>query len=220
MTPEQEHKAKMALLRVRLDKMIRKAALEQRNHCIENVSFFGLPYRLLMDLQKGKLQPPEQIPLNKFYPQQQMSKKCYDVICQRKLAASPTDSLIYYLAPPEGERESARKLEKEIEQEEQRKEYTPESMREYYFTVFLSLINIDEIKNHEWTGNPIAPAEAERLKKHYKKRLADYEANQGKYSPFLLKADDTTEYPDYFLKIQREESEGKHEESKDTSAGN
>ena len=43
---------------------MKSAALTRRNQCIKDVSFFGLPYRILFSLD----QPPDQMPLSRFYP--------------------------------------------------------------------------------------------------------------------------------------------------------
>ena len=64
MTPEQMAKAERAIHRKQIQDILRRHALERRNQCIKDVSFFGLPYRVLYSLE----QPPDQTPLSRFYP--------------------------------------------------------------------------------------------------------------------------------------------------------
>ena len=64
MDERQKEAAERALHKVEMNELMKSAALKRRNQCIKDVSFFGLPYRILFSLD----QPPDQMPLSRFYP--------------------------------------------------------------------------------------------------------------------------------------------------------
>ena len=64
MDERQKEAAERALHRVEMDELMKRIALRHRIDCINDVSFYDLPFRVLYSLN----QPPEQIPLSKFYP--------------------------------------------------------------------------------------------------------------------------------------------------------
>lgn len=65
MTDEQMEKAKQALKDVRSKKLTQQIALHRRQHCLEAMKVFCLPYRVLYDHRGAD---PDERPLNKYYP--------------------------------------------------------------------------------------------------------------------------------------------------------
>ena len=64
MDERQKEAAERALHRVEMDELMKRIALRHRIDCINDVSFYGLPYRLLYDLE----QSADEVPLSRFYP--------------------------------------------------------------------------------------------------------------------------------------------------------
>lgn len=177
MTPEQMAKAERAIHRKQIQDILRRHALERRNQCIKDVSFFGLPYRVLYSLQ----QPPDQTPLSRFYPFRACSaetearvKKALEEARERQGDLSEAE---------------ARAIQKEIESID----YTPQDQRDYYFTPFLADWDFSSFKIWDWTGNKIPSAEAARLRQHYTERQKMYMENPERYSPPVLKSADNPE---------------------------
>ena len=65
MTDEQMEKAKQALKDVRSKKLMQQIALHRRQHCLEAMKVFCLPYRVLYDHRGAD---PDERPLNRYYP--------------------------------------------------------------------------------------------------------------------------------------------------------
>lgn len=177
MTPEQMAKAERAIHRKQIQDILRRHALERRNQCIKDVSFFGLPFRVLYSLQ----QPPDQTPLSRFYPFRACSaetearvKKALEEARERQGDLSEAE---------------ARAIQKEIESID----YTPQDQRDYYFTPFLADWDFSSFKIWDWTGNKIPSAEAARLRQHYTERQKMYMENPERYSPPVLKSADNPE---------------------------
>lgn len=174
MTPEQMEKAERALFRKQVRDIMRRHALERRNECIQNVSFFNLPFRVLYSLN----QPPDQILLSRFYP--------------FRAARAETEEQINEAL--QREREQAGELSdermNEIRTAIESIDYTPADQREYYFTAFLTGWDFSHFKDWDWTGNKIPPAEAERLRAYYTERQGMYEDHPERFAPPALKADD------------------------------
>ena len=63
MTPEQMEKAERAIFHKKIQDILKRHALERRNSCIQDVSFYGLPFRVLYSLNQSE----SQIPLSRFY---------------------------------------------------------------------------------------------------------------------------------------------------------
>ena len=174
MTPEQMAKAERAIHRKQIQDILRRHALERRNQCIKDVSFFGLPYRVLYSLQ----QPPDQTPLSRFYPFR---------ACSAETEARVKEAL-----------EEARERRGELPDEEiqairerlEATDYTPEADRERLFTCFLQGWDFTAFKIWDWTGNRITAEEADRLRAYYAERQKQYQDHPERFSPPALKADD------------------------------
>ena len=174
MTPEQMAKAERAIHRKQIQDILRRHALERRNQCIKDVSFFGLPFRVLYSLQ----QPPDQTPLSRFYPFR---------ACSAETEARVKEAL-----------EEARERRGELPDEEiqairerlEARDYTPEADRERLFTCFLQGWDFTAFKIWDWTGNRITAEEAERLRAYYAEKQKQYQDHPERFSPPALKADD------------------------------
>lgn len=174
MTPEQMAKAERAIHRKQIQDILRRHALERRNQCIKDVSFFGLPFRVLYSLQ----QPPDQTPLSRFYPFR---------ACSAETEARVKEAL-----------EEARERRGELPDEEiqairerlEATDYTPEADRERLFTCFLQGWDFTAFKIWDWTGNRITAEEADRLRAYYTDRQKQYQDHPERFSPPALKADD------------------------------
>ena len=174
MTPEQMAKAERAIHRKQIQDILRRHALERRNQCIKDVSFFGLPYRVLYSLQ----QPPDQTPLSRFYPFR---------ACSAETEARVKKAL-----------EEARERRGELPDEEiqairerlEATDYTPEADRERLFTCFLQGWDFTAFKIWDWTGNRITAEEADRLRAYYAEKQKQYQDHPERFSPPALKADD------------------------------
>lgn len=174
MTPEQMAKAERAIHRKQIQDILRRHALERRNQCIKDVSFFGLPYRVLYSLE----QPPDQTPLSRFYPFR---------ACSAETEARVKKAL-----------EEARERQGELSDEEiqeirerlEATDYTPEADRERLFTCFLEGWDFSAFKIWDWTGNRITAEEADRLRAYYTDRQKQYQDHPERFSPPALKADD------------------------------
>lgn len=164
MTEQQKVAAERALRKLKLADLQKRAALRRRNRCINDVAFYGLPFRVLYDLN----QPPEQIPLNRFYPYRARS--------------SEMELQIEEARQQNGGHLTAEAIESA--------EYTPETLREYYFTCFLSGVDFGTFRGWDWTGEPIPEAAAEALKEKYTARQQDFLKNPDKYAAPALKKDD------------------------------
>ena len=174
MTPEQMAKAERAIHRKQIQDILRRHALERRNQCIKDVSFFGLPFRVLYSLQ----QPPDQTPLSRFYPFR---------ACSAETEARVKEAL-----------EEARERRGELPDEEiqairerlEATDYTPEADRERLFTCFLQGWDFSTFKSWDWTGNKIPAEEADRLRAYYAEKQKQYQDHPERFSPPALKADD------------------------------
>lgn len=174
MTPEQMAKAERAIHRKQIQDILRRHALERRNQCIKDVSFFGLPFRVLYSLQ----QPPDQTPLSRFYPFR---------ACSAETEARVKEAL-----------EEARERRGELPDEEiqairerlEATDYTPEADRERLFTCFLQGWDFTAFKIWDWTGNRITAEEADRLRAYYAEKQKQYQDHPERFSPPALKADD------------------------------
>ena len=174
MTPEQMAKAERAIHRKQIQDILRRHALERRNQCIKDVSFFGLPFRVLYSLQ----QPPDQTPLSRFYPFR---------ACSAETEARVKEAL-----------EEARERRGELPDEEiqairerlEATDYTPEADRERLFTCFLQGWDFTAFKIWDWTGNRITAEEADRLRAYYAETQKQYQDHPERFSPPALKADD------------------------------
>lgn len=174
MTPEQMAKAERAIHRKQIQDILRRHALERRNQCIKDVSFFGLPYRVLYSLE----QPPDQTPLSRFYPFR---------ACSAETEARVKKAL-----------EEARERQGELSDEEIQEirerleaiDYTPEADRERLFACFLEGWDFQNFRLWDWTGNKITAEEADRLRACYTERQKQYQDHPERFSPPALKADD------------------------------
>ena len=54
MTEQQKAAAERALRKVELADLQKRAALRRRNRCIKDVTFYGLPFRVLYDLNQPR----------------------------------------------------------------------------------------------------------------------------------------------------------------------
>lgn len=174
MTPEQMEKAERAIHKKKLQDITKRLSLERRNHCIEDVSFFGLPFRILFSLK----QPESQIPLSKFYPYRAAGAGIEEAI----------NEALQREREQFGEISDARL--NEIRTDIESRDYTPADQREYYFSCFLSGWDFSHFKNWDWTGNKIPPTEAERLRAYYTERQGMYEDHSERFAPPALKAND------------------------------
>ena len=174
MDERQKEAAERALHRVEMNELMKSAALKRRNQCIKDVSFFGLPYRVLFSLD----QPPDQTPLSRFYPFR---------ACSAETEARVKEAL-----------EEARERRGELPDEEiqairerlEARDYTPEADRKQLFTCFLEGWDFSTFKNWDWTGNRITAEEADRLRAYYAERQKQYQDHPERFSPPALKADD------------------------------
>lgn len=174
MDERQKEAAERALHRVEMNELMKSAALKRRNQCIKDVSFFGLPYRVLFSLD----QPPDQTPLSRFYPFR---------ACSAETEARVKEAL-----------EEARERRGELPDEEiqairerlEARDYTPEADRKQLFTCFLEEWDFSTFKNWDWTGNRITAEEADRLRAYYTDRQKQYQDHPERFSPPALKADD------------------------------
>lgn len=174
MDERQKEAAERALHRVEMDELMKRIALRHRIDCINDVSFYGLPYRLLYDLE----QSPEQVPLNHFYPRRACSsetkKRAWEAVqAARDSRGELTD-------------EEVQKIRENIESAD----FTPEADREQLFTCFLEGWDFSTFKNWDWTGNKIPAEEADRLRACYTERQKQYQDHPERFSPPALKADD------------------------------
>lgn len=174
MDERQKEAAERALHRVEMNELMKSAALKRRNQCIKDVSFFGLPYRVLFSLD----QPPDQTPLSRFYPFR---------ACSAETEARVKEAL-----------EEARERRGELPDEEiqairerlEARDYTPEADRKQLFTCFLEEWDFSAFKNWDWTGNRITAEEADRLRAYYTDRQKQYQDHPERFSPPALKVDD------------------------------
>ena len=174
MDERQKEAAERALHKVEMNELMKSAALKRRNQCIKDVSFFGLPYRILFSLD----QPPDQMPLSRFYPFR---------ACSAETEARVKEAL-----------EEARERRGELPDEEiqairerlEATDYTPEADRERLFTCFLEGWDFSTFKSWDWTGNKIPAEEADRLRAYYTERQKQYQDHPERFSPPALKADD------------------------------
>lgn len=177
MDERQKEAAERALHRVEMDELMKRIALRHRIDCINDVSFYGLPYRLLYDLE----QSADEVPLSRFYP--------------HRAARAETEARVKKALTEARERQGdlseaeARAIQKEIESID----YTPQDKRDYYFTPFLADWDFSSFKIWDWTGNKIPSAEAARLRQHYTERQKMYMENPERYSPPVLKSADNPE---------------------------
>lgn len=174
MNERQKEAAERALHRVEMNELMKSAALKRRNQCIKDVSFFGLPYRVLFSLD----QPPDQTPLSRFYPFR---------ACSAETEARVKKAL-----------EEARERQGELSDEEIQEirerleaiDYTPEADRERLFACFLEGWDFSTFKSWDWTGNKIPAEEADRLRAYYTERQKQYQDHPERFSPPALKVDD------------------------------
>lgn len=174
MDERQKEAAERALHRVEMNELMKSVALKRRNQCIKDVSFFGLPYRVLFSLD----QPPDQTPLSRFYPFR---------ACSAETEARVKEAL-----------EEARERRGELPDEEiqairerlEATDYTPEADRERLFTCFLQGWDFTAFKIWDWTGNRITAEEADRLRAYYAEKQKQYQDHPERFSPPALKADD------------------------------
>lgn len=174
MDEHQKEAAERALHRAEMNELMKSVALKRRNQCIKDVSFFGLPYRVLFSLD----QPPDQTPLSRFYPFR---------ACSAETEARVKEAL-----------EEARERRGELPDEEiqairerlEARDYTPEADRKQLFTCFLEGWDFSTFKNWDWTGNRITAEEADRLRAYYTDRQKQYQDHPERFSPPALKADD------------------------------
>lgn len=174
MNERQKEAAERALHRVEMNELMKSAALKRRNQCIKDVSFFGLPYRVLYSLQ----QPPDQMPLSRFYPFR---------ACSAETEARVKEALA------EARERRGELSDEEIQEIRERLEaidYTPEADRERIFACFLKGWGFSTFKNWDWTGNKIPEEEADRLRAYYTERQKQYQDHPERFSPPALKADD------------------------------
>lgn len=183
MDERQKEAAERALHRVEMDELMKRIALRHRIDCINDVSFYGLPYRLLYDLE----QSPEQVPLNHFYPRRACSsetkKRAWEAVqAARDSRGELTD-------------EEVQKIRENIESAD----FTPEADRERLFTCFLDGVDFSAYRSWDWTGKPVTGAEAARLRAYYEGRQRDYLEKPDRYSPPALVKDDP-DPPEYYGK--------------------
>ena len=174
MDERQKEAAERALHRVEMDELMKRIALQHREDCIQNVEFFGLPFRVLYSLNQSE----SQIPLSRFYPFR---------ACSAETEARVKEAL-----------EEARERRGELPDEEiqeirerlETRDYTPEADRERLFTCFLEGWDFSTFKSWDWTGNKIPAEEADRLRACYTERQKQYQDHPERFSPPALKADD------------------------------
>ena len=174
MNERQKEAAERALHRVEMNELMKSAALKRRNQCIKDVSFFGLPYRILFSLD----QPPDQTSLSRFYPFR---------ACSAETEARVNEAL------KEARERQGELSDEEIQEIRERLEaidYTPEADRERLFTCFLEGWDFQNFRLWDWTGNKIPEEEADRLRAYYTDRQKQYQDHPERFSPPALKADD------------------------------
>lgn len=195
MTEEQMIKAEAALRSKQIKDILKRHALERYRQCVIDVPFFLLPHRVLYRMEQAS----EQIILTRFYPY--------------RAARAETEQKIR--AAIDKARDSKAELtEKEIETIKKPIEaidYTPENMKEYYFTCFLHGFNLDEFRSWDWTGERVSPDKEKELKLYYQRRQRDFIEHPEKYATPALKAnDDMSRYSRdtrYFLRMLDDISE-------------
>lgn len=183
MDERQKEAAERALHRVEMDELMKRIALQRRIDCINDVSFYGLPYRLLYNLD----QPPEEVRLNKYYPRRKCSSETEKRAREAVQAARDSRG--------ELTDEEVQKIRENIESAD----YTPEADRERFFTCFLNGIDFSAYRLWDWTGQPVTEQEAARLQAYYEGRQRDYLENPDRYSPPALVKDDP-DPPEYYGK--------------------
>lgn len=174
MDERQKEAAERALHRVEMDELMKRIALQHREDCIQNVEFFGLPFRVLYSLNQSE----SQIPLSRFYPFR---------ACSAETEARVKKAL-----------EEARERQGELSDEEiqeirerlEATDYTPEADRERLFACFLEGWDFQNFRLWDWTGNKITAEEADRLRACYTERQKQYQDHPERFSPPALKADD------------------------------
>ena len=174
MNERQKEAAERALHRVEMNELMKSAALKHRNQCVKDVSFFGLPYRILFSLD----QPSDQTPLSRFYPFR---------ACSAETEARVNEAL------KEARERKGKLLDGEVQEIRERLEatdYTPEADRERLFTCFLEGWDFSAFKIWDWTGNRITAEEADRLRAYYTDRQTQYQDHPERFSQPALKADD------------------------------
>ena len=179
LTAEQREKAEKAIRNKKIQDILKRHALERRNRCIKDVPFFGLPYRILFSLET----PPDRVELSKFYP----CRAC------RKETEGKIKAALQRERKQGGElsEERINEIQKQIESVD----YTPENMRAYYFTPFLSGWDFSTFQDWDWTGNRVTKTEADRLRRYYTERQGLYEDHPERFAQPALKAnDDTSRY--------------------------
>lgn len=177
MDERQKEAAERALHKVEMNELMKSAALKRRNQCIKDVSFFGLPFRILYSLK----QSADEVPLSRFYPHRAVRAET-----EARVKKALTEARERQGDLSEAE---ARAIQKEIESID----YTPQDQRDYYFTPFLADWDFSSFKIWDWTGNKIPSAEAARLRQHYTERQKMYMENPERYSPPVLKSADNPE---------------------------
>lgn len=174
MDERQKEAAERALHRVEMDELMKRIALRHRIDCINDVSFYGLPYRLLYDLE----QSADEVPLSRFYP--------------HRAARAETEARVKKALTEARERQGELS-DVEIQEIRERLEaidYTPDADRERLFTCFLRGWNFQNFRLWDWTGNRITAEEADRLRAYYTERQKQYQDHPERFSPPALKADD------------------------------
>lgn len=179
MDERQKEAAERALHRVEMDELMKRIALRHRIDCINDVSFYGLPYRLLYDLE----QSADEVPLSRFYP--------------HRAARAETEARVKKALTEARERQGdlseveARAIQERLETAD----YTPQDQRDYYFTPFLAGWDFSTFRLWDWTGDPVPENEAAALQEHYWKRQRDFMEHPEKYAvPALIKDDDMGRY--------------------------
>ncbi|WP_419094364.1 hypothetical protein [[Ruminococcus] torques] len=174
MTPEQREKAERAIFHKKIQDILKRHALERRNECIQNVEFFGLPFRVLYSLNQSE----SQMPLSRFYPFR---------ACSAETEARVNEAL------KEARERQGELSDEEIQEIRERLEaidYTPEADRERLFACFLEGWDFSTFKSWDWTGNKIPAEEADRLRAYYTERQKQYQDHPERFSPPALKVDD------------------------------
>lgn len=179
MTEEQMIKAERALHSKQIEDMLRRHALERYRKSAIDVSFYLLPHRVLYRLD----QPDDQIALTRFYPYRAVRAQT-----EQKIRAAIDKARESKAELAEGEIEA---IQKRIEAAD----YTPDDMKEYYFTCFLRGFNLDEFRPWDWTGERVQPDKERELKTYYQRRQQDFVKHPEKYAaPALIKDDDMQRY--------------------------
>lgn len=174
MTEEQMIKAEAALRSKQIKDILKRHNLERYRQCIADVPFFLLPHRVLYRMEQSS----EQIILTRFYPYRAARAKT-----EQKIRAA-IDKV------KDSERELTENEIKEIKRPIEARDYTPENMKEYYFTCFLYGFNLDEFRSWDWTGERVSPDKEKGLKLYYQRRQQDFIEHPEKYAMPALKADD------------------------------